>query len=195
MNKRRFADGGETDPDLEAANASEDPIAYMNKAKRWTDTAEAVPEKKATFKEAFAAARKEGSTSFEWNGKKYSTELTSGAKSPEPTKTSASPKVASTAAGDFQRADKAAPKPKYQSLQDRAAGYEAERKASGVGMYGTKKSESTPRSITKIDKSSMEPSGMGSSYKPKMRGGEGYAKGGSVKGWGQARGARSAKIV
>ena len=39
MKKRRFADGGETDPDVEMANASDDPIASMNKSKGWTGTA------------------------------------------------------------------------------------------------------------------------------------------------------------
>lgn len=52
--KRRFADGGETDPDLEAANASEDPIAYMNKAKRWTETEEAPTKRKVVTKEELA---------------------------------------------------------------------------------------------------------------------------------------------
>ena len=40
MKTRKFAEGGETDPDLEAANASDDPIAYMNKAKRGVVTKE-----------------------------------------------------------------------------------------------------------------------------------------------------------
>lgn len=51
MKKRRFADGGETDPDVEMANASDDPIAYMNKAKRWTDTEEAPAKRKVVTKE------------------------------------------------------------------------------------------------------------------------------------------------
>ena len=48
---RKFADGGETDPDVEMANASDDPIASMNKSKGWTGTA-AKP--KVVTKEALA---------------------------------------------------------------------------------------------------------------------------------------------
>lgn len=51
MKTRKFAEGGETDPDLEAANASDDPIAYMNKAKRWTDTEEAPAKRGVVTKE------------------------------------------------------------------------------------------------------------------------------------------------
>jgi len=69
MKTRKFADGGETDPDIEKANATDDPIAYMNKAKGWTGAAAKTP----SFKAAFAAARSAGDKSFEWNGKKYST--------------------------------------------------------------------------------------------------------------------------
>lgn len=54
MKKRHFADGGETDPDLEAANASDDPIAYMNKVKGWTDTEEALAKPKVVTKEELA---------------------------------------------------------------------------------------------------------------------------------------------
>jgi len=71
----------------------------------------------------------------------------------------------------------AASKPKYQSLQDRARSYEEERAKSGVGMYGTRR---TPRREDMPDRADE----MGSPYK----------KGGSVKGWGAARGARKAKI-
>jgi hypothetical protein len=52
----------------------------------------------------------------------------------------------------------------YQSLQDRARSYEEERAKSGIGMYGSRKSKS-----------------------------EDMKKGGSVKGWGIARGSRKAK--
>lgn len=66
-------------------------------------------------------------------------------------------------------------KPKYQSLQDRARAYEEERAASGApGMYGTRKSVRREPLPTAEDMA--------------------YKKGGSVKGWGAARGARKAKI-
>lgn len=69
-----------------------------------------------------------------------------------------------------------ASKPKklqYQSLQDRARAYEEERAKSGVGMYGTRKSEPREALPTASDMA--------------------YKKGGSVKGWGMARGSRKAK--
>lgn len=225
MEKRRFADGEETDPDLEsgvrsgpnpnidddtrqraaeyvrgatkpAVVASSLPAVVASSLPAVVRRGESEPAKPTSFKEAFAGARKAGDKTFEWNGKKYTTEMASAkstAPAPKaPASASAAPK---TSAGDFQRSDKA--KPKYQSLQDRAADYEAKRKESGVGMYGTRKSTPEPRGITKIDKGSMEPSGMGSIRTKKPRGGEDYAKGGSVKakGWGMARGARAAKIV
>jgi hypothetical protein len=39
------------------------------------DATKRLPPKKQSFKEAFAAARKAGGKIFEWNGKKYTTEL------------------------------------------------------------------------------------------------------------------------
>lgn len=38
MRRRKFGEGGVTDDDLEAANASEDPIRTLNKRKGWTST-------------------------------------------------------------------------------------------------------------------------------------------------------------
>lgn len=78
-----------------------------------------------------------------------------------------------------------ASKPKklqYQSLQDRARAYEEERAKSGVGMYGTRKSE--PREPL--------PTASDMAYK---KGGKvkKMASGGGVKGWGIARGSRKAK--
>lgn len=190
MKKRKFAEGGGTSVD-------EDPIGGMADFHSQSvpeSTSESEPAKPTSFKEAFAGARKAGDKTFEWNGKKYTTEMAS-AKSTAPAPKAPASAAPKTSAGDFQRSDKA--KPKYQSLQDRAADYEAKRKESGVGMYGSRKSTSEPRGITKIDKGSMEPSGMGAVRSRKPRGSEGYAKGGSVKakGWGMARGARAAKIV
>jgi hypothetical protein len=54
--------------------------------------------------------------------------------------------VASVAASraDARKATEDKPKLKYQSLQDRAKSYADERAKSGVGMYGTKKSEKSP---------------------------------------------------
>jgi hypothetical protein len=89
---------------------------------RMRDEAAAAP---TNFKEAFAAARGAGDKTFEYNGKKYTTELAKPASKP----------AASTAKVE----DK--PTPKYQSLQERSKSYEDARAKSGVGMYGSKKSE------------------------------------------------------
>jgi hypothetical protein len=61
----------------------------------------------------------------------------------------------------------------YQSLQDRARTYEEERAKSGVGMYGSRKAKPREALPTAEDMA--------------------YKKGGSVKGWGIARGSRKAK--
>lgn len=118
---RRFVEGGVTDEDLQAANASEDPIETLNARKGWTggqETAEPAAPRKQSFKEAFAEARRGGGKTFEWNGKKYTTEM-AGEKS-------AAPKTAARAAapdtGDEMarlRARAPAPKPKYETPYDR----------------------------------------------------------------------------
>lgn len=79
---RKFFGGGVTADELETANASEDPIASLNAQKGWTGTEESTaPARKQSFKEAFAEARRGGGKTFEWNGKKYSTEM-AGEKAP-----------------------------------------------------------------------------------------------------------------
>ena len=107
---RRFREGGVTEDDLEKANASEDPIYTLNKLKGFTDTDDSGPSKSVSspastprsmsFKEAFASARKGGDKTFEWQGKKYTTEL-------------AKPKAAAPAPSA------PAPKPKYETPYDR----------------------------------------------------------------------------
>ena len=134
---KRYDEGGVTDEDLSVANASEDPIAELNKRKGWTDTGEeAIEPKKMSFKEAFASARKAGDKTFQWEGKKFTTEV-AGEKKPA--------KVTDTG-DETSRLSARMPKPqlKYQSLADRARGYEAEREKSGVGMYGSTKREKVP---------------------------------------------------
>jgi hypothetical protein len=104
---RKFENGGVTSDDLEKANASEDPIYTLNKLKGFTDTDDSGPSrsmaspapKSMSFKEAFASARKGGDKSFEWQGKKYTTEL-------------AKPKAAAPAPAP-------APEPKYETPYDR----------------------------------------------------------------------------
>lgn len=133
---KRYDEGGVTDEDLTAANATEDPIETLNKRKGWTDTGEESAPKKMSFKEAFAAARKAGDKTFQFEGKKFTTEM-AGEKKPA--------KVTDTG-DETSRLAARMPKPelKYQSLADRARGYEAERAKSGVGMYGSTKREKAP---------------------------------------------------
>ena len=100
---------GEFGSDVDAANETDDPIAALNKSRNWTDTEDttavapkAAPTKSMSFKEAFASARKGGDKTFEWQGKKYTTDL-------------AKPKAAAPA----PKAAAPAPKPKYETPYDR----------------------------------------------------------------------------
>ena len=95
-------------------------------------------------------------------------------------------------------------KPKYQSLQDRARSYADERAKTGVGMYGTRTGKAAEYDA--MAKSEVER--LRGNYPTKGRGvietrnldkdtllpKRGMKKGGDVKGWGSARGARKAKI-
>ena len=108
---RRFNEGGVTEDDLEKANASDDPIYTLNKLKKFTDSDDsdspspAAAPKSMSFKEAFATARKGGGKTFEWQGKKYTTDLAKPAAKP-------APKAAAPAPAP-------APKPKYETPYDR----------------------------------------------------------------------------
>lgn len=205
MKKRKFSEGGGTsvdeDPiggvaDFESQNSPESKVEagsvdFGKPAGKGSISA--VAAKPKGFKSAFADARASGDKTFEWNGKKYSTAVASEAASTPKPAPSSTEKAYSTEG----RGKEVAAKPKYQSLQDRAGEYAAKRKESGVGMYGTSKSVKEPRSVTSVASADLKGpyKGMGTDYKPKMRGGESFAKGGGVKGWGQARGSRAAKIV
>lgn len=103
---RRFDEGGVTDEDLSAANATEDPIATLNDRKKWTGSDEETP--KQTFGQAFAAARKSGDKTFSWQGKSFTTDLASDKKA-------SAPKVASKPAA----APAPAPAEKYETSFDR----------------------------------------------------------------------------
>lgn len=76
--KKRYNDGGlpdyEREPDEQDRKQQEGAVAeYKDRKEK-----EAIMDKplaKASFKEAFAEARANGDKTFEWNGKKYNTEL------------------------------------------------------------------------------------------------------------------------
>ncbi len=178
---KRYDEGGVTDADLEAANATEDPIADLNKRKGWTDTGEE-PAKKMTFKEAFAAARKAGDKTFQFEGKKFTTEV---AGEKKPAKVTDTGDETSRLAARIKK-----PELKYQSLSDRARGYEEERAKSGVGMYGSTKREKVPaeeRMLKDARIRKSEQTGMGSMKFSKggstaSRRGDGIAQRGKTRG-------------
>lgn len=164
--RKRYDEGGMTDEEVGsfAGTPENESTAGMKEAytppKAEEPKAEEAP-KKQSFKDAFAAARKAGSKTFSWEGKKFTTELASEKKAAP----KAEPKVE----------PKAEPKKelKYQSLQDRARSYAEERAKSGVGMYGSTKREKEERKALplKSTKSESGYTGMGS-----MK----FAKGGSA---------------
>jgi hypothetical protein len=130
---RKFAEGDYIEDDAvqtEEQNASNNAIAA------------AAPAKTPSFKEAFAAARGAGDKTFEWGGKKFTTEM-------------AKPKAAV----------KAEPKVKTLAPADKGE---------------TRKA--LPLKSTKSETGN------------KFMGSTGLKSGGSVKGWGMARGARKAKV-
>ena len=170
--------------DIEEANASEDPIASLNKARGWTDTEEA-PAKKQSFKEAFASARADGDKTFMWNGKKYTTEM-------------AAPKAKAVDAGREGRRGTA---PAAYSNEGRNAPSKSESLKSETGkkLYGGPSASEELSSYAKKRSADMQsrPVGKTLSEIKKSKGlaeQMNYAKGGSVKGWGQARGAKKAKV-
>ena len=76
--KVRYNDGGM--PDYEREPDEQDRKMQENAVAEYTDRKEkeaimAKPLAKASFKEAFAEARANGDKTFEWGGKKYSTEM------------------------------------------------------------------------------------------------------------------------
>ena len=177
---RRFMEGGGTSVDEDPIGGVAD-FESQNSPESKADT----EEKPKSFKVAFAEARASGDKTFEWNGKKYSTALAG-----ENTSTSKSmPSTIEKAYSTEGRGKDVVSKPRYQSLQDRAEEYASKRKESGIGMYGNKKANSEPRESRKtldFAKADLKGpfTGMGTDYKPKMRGGESFAKGGLVRGGG-----------
>jgi hypothetical protein len=119
-------------------NAKNTEDAGQVELERIRDKAAAEP---TSFKAAFAAARGAGDKTFEFGGKKYTTEMAGVKSTSKPAASrSIAPRGDDTANPDVKQGPK---KGQYMSLQDRAREYEKARAASGVGMYGTKKSEPT----------------------------------------------------
>jgi len=78
--KFRYDEGGDVEAAANASEESQDIARSMGAGPKNEDAPKA--EKKQSFKEAFAEARKGGGKSFEWNGKKYSTAMASSTPAP-----------------------------------------------------------------------------------------------------------------
>lgn len=131
MATKQFNTSGVTNDDLDQANASDDPIGKLNELKGWTEsgsgTGESAPApepKKQSFKEAFAEARKGGGKTFEWNGKKYTTELAGGASKPTP---KPAPDTGDETARLMSRAPAPAKKPAYETATAKSSAASGER--------------------------------------------------------------------
>jgi hypothetical protein len=89
--KKRYNDGGlpdyEREPDEQDRKQQEGAMAEYTDRKE-KEAVMAKPLAKASFKEAFAEARASGDKTFEWGGKKYTTEM---AKPKSPAKRKALP--------------------------------------------------------------------------------------------------------
>ena len=76
--KKRYNDGGlpdyEREPDEQDRKMQETAVAEYTDRKE-KEAVMAKPLAKASFKEAFAEARANGDKTFEWGGKKYTTEM------------------------------------------------------------------------------------------------------------------------
>ena len=76
--KKRYNDGGlpdyEREPDEQDRKQQEGAMEEY-KSRKAQEEIMSKPLAKASFKEAFAEARAAGDKTFEWNGKKYSTEM------------------------------------------------------------------------------------------------------------------------
>ena len=170
---RRFDEGGMTDEDIAAFAGTPENDSNAGMKEAYTE-----PEapKKETFKEAFAAARKAGDKTFEWNGKKFTTEM-AGEKKAAP---KAVPKVEA----------KTEPKAKYETSYDRSRREDREAGRDFDSLVGKLKSKFTSEDTRKPLPLKSTKSETGN----KFMGSTGLKKGGDVKGWGMARGARKAKM-
>ena len=159
MAKKRYDDGGEISAEdalAQSGSPENDSNAGMAEA------AETAP-KKTTFKEAFAAARKAGDKSFQWEGKKFSTEM----------------------AGEKKAAPKAAPKaeaaPKTESAKPK------------MNILEEAKDIARRRATGSAKVQEARDARMSYGRGPGLSALKGMKEGGGVKGWGMARGARKAK--
>lgn len=130
---RRYDEGGMTEEDVRSFAGIPENESNAGMKEAYTKP-ESKPEPEPTksvepsnFKQAFAAARKSGDKTFEFGGKKYTTEMAS-----------SKPAKVTDTGDESTRLASRVPKPalKYQSLQDREIEAEAKRRSEGRPFYG-----------------------------------------------------------
>jgi hypothetical protein len=160
---KRYSDGGPVDDGsaLEAANNSSDSqdiASSMSAGERNTESdtsskaAEASKPEYKSFKEAFAAERKAGNKTFEYMGKKYTTDVTARTE-------------ARDTGSDVARKAASHPKPalRAETQRDRAEAYVAKRAAARAEEAAADKSpKGQDRILTGIKKNAGENKLMGS---------------------------------
>ena len=133
------------------------------------------PAAKETFKQAFARNRREGKATFTWNGRKYTTELAKPAAKSAPAK-KAPAKPASPVRAEMQRntASNAAANRERMEAQSKAREERKAKSSESKPLFGRNPKGKTPAEFRKE---------------------QGFAKGGSVRGYGIARGGKKCKMV
>jgi len=161
------------------------------------EATEFAAEKKQTFKEAFAAARRSGAKTFEYNGKKYTTELAS-SKSEKPAARKS--ESAKTSAAKSEPAEKSATRttslPPDSLLgkiaKSQGATSDFPKEGSPTGAKAARQQKEFSDTLDRTGNNFLRY--MGTQATRDRLKAEGYAKGGTAKGWGKARGARAAKV-
>ena len=118
-----YGDGTTGDQRVEAARARADASAMkMPSVEDDAEKESDAPAKAMSFKEAFASNRKAGNATFEWNGKKYTTEVAKAAPSKSAaTKPAEAPKAATKSSGMSLAPSKGAEYQTMSRIADEAA--------------------------------------------------------------------------
>ena len=146
--------------------------------------------KLSAFGQAFSDARKEGLKTFEFNGKKYGTKLASEVEQPSvggKVSREYKPRDSDARKGEVATSKNAVPRDEYVRSGRKSFDTDTEFVPPDMSKY---KPRRTPESLTTTSKP-----GTRTNYENEGATSETFKKGGAVKGWGIARGARKAKIV
>jgi hypothetical protein len=139
------------------------------------------------FGKAFAAARKAGDKTFEFKGKKYTTKMASETEQPS-VGGKAKPGEYKTRAPYSDRG-RTMLEDNYVRRDMPAVDERIDRESQGDAMAMKYVPRRTPEALTGTDKP-----GTATRYENEDATSETFKKGGSVRGWGKARGARKAKV-